>query len=69
MFPVLFFAVSLFLLVIPLFASPLECLAGIGMTLTGVPVYILAVVWQSKPKSFTQFVSKWSFYLYGSGIV
>ena len=34
----------------PLTNSPMECVFGIIMVATGIPVYMIAVMWKSKPK-------------------
>lgn len=39
--PILFSAVALFLLLMPVFSAPLEALAAVGFILAGVPMYYL----------------------------
>src|SRR6218665_226027 len=46
-----------FLVIFPLFANATECLIGLAMILTGIPVYIVMVLWEGKPKSFKRLYS------------
>ncbi|ESO82840.1 hypothetical protein LOTGIDRAFT_109029 [Lottia gigantea] len=52
--PIFFVIICIFLIITPLTTSPMECLMGIIMICTGIPVYILGVLWTSKPKVFTK---------------
>ncbi|XP_046580344.1 Y+L amino acid transporter 2-like [Haliotis rubra] len=52
-FPVFFLLICLFLLITPLTSSPMECLMGLVMIATGIPVYFLGVMWKKKPRAFT----------------
>ncbi|XP_067135969.1 Y+L amino acid transporter 2-like [Centruroides vittatus] len=47
--PVIFLLVCMFLVVLPFYVSPLETGVGIGITLTGIPVYFLGIYWKNKP--------------------
>lgn len=38
--------------IMPLTANPTECFVGIGVIASGIPVYILGVMWKRKPDSF-----------------
>ena len=51
-----------FLILFPLFYSPFECLMGLFMVATGVPVYCLGVLWKSKPRSVQRWISKFDAY-------
>ncbi|KAL3860072.1 hypothetical protein ACJMK2_010240 [Sinanodonta woodiana] len=51
-FPVFFMMICLFLIIMPLTSNPMECFVGIIMVVTGIPVYLIGVVWESKPKWF-----------------
>ncbi|KAL5022877.1 hypothetical protein ScPMuIL_002032 [Solemya velum] len=53
-FPIFFMIICLFLIITPLTSSPKECFMGIIMVLTGIPVYVLGVMWKNKPPSFTR---------------
>jgi len=50
--PITFMILIAFLVIFPLFANATECLIGLAMILTGIPVYIVMVAWKGKPKSF-----------------
>ncbi|KAK3578987.1 hypothetical protein CHS0354_034783 [Potamilus streckersoni] len=50
--PVFFMIICLFLVIMPLTSSPMECFIGIIMVITGIPVYLTGVVWKNKPKWF-----------------
>ncbi|XP_059170201.1 large neutral amino acids transporter small subunit 1-like [Physella acuta] len=50
--PFLFLAIVLFLLIVPLVAAPYDTGMGVLIVFSGVPVYILGVVWKNKPKAF-----------------
>lgn len=56
--PLLFFIICLFLVLLPFYVSPFETGIGIIITLTGIPVYLLTVSWQSKPKAYNCFIGK-----------
>ena len=57
-FPIFFILITIFLIVMPLLSSPFECLMGVVVTLSGIPVYLIAISWQNKPKAFTNVVGK-----------
>ncbi|KAL3859885.1 hypothetical protein ACJMK2_010072 [Sinanodonta woodiana] len=59
-FPVFFMIICLFLIIMPLTSSPRECFIGIIMVITGIPVYLIGVVWESKPKWFRDIVDKFT---------
>ena len=64
-FPIFFILITVFLIVMPLLSSPFECLMGVVVTLSGIPVYLLAVSWKDKPKAFTNCVGEyWSSLLF-----
>lgn len=48
--PITFFVMCLFLLVFPFFSQPSELFVGLGIILTGVPVYFLFVATKNKPQ-------------------
>lgn len=50
--PVIYLLFWAFLLVFSLYSEPVVCGIGIAIMLTGIPVYLLCVYWDSKPKSF-----------------
>ena len=48
--PIVFVLVCVFLLVVPCVAAPYEVGIGIAITLTGIPVFLIGVQWEDKPK-------------------
>lgn len=50
--PITYVIVSLFLIVLPCYVRPFEVGMGVGITLLGIPVYYLCVVWKTKPVWF-----------------
>uniref|UniRef100_A0A224YR93 Amino acid transporter n=1 Tax=Rhipicephalus zambeziensis TaxID=60191 RepID=A0A224YR93_9ACAR len=50
--PILFFLISLFLVVLPFFSQPLETSIGAGIMLSGIPVYFLTIYWKDKPLAY-----------------
>ncbi|OWF35083.1 Y+L amino acid transporter 2-like isoform X2 [Mizuhopecten yessoensis] len=59
-FPIFFMAICLFLFIMPLTASPTECFMGLLMVATGIPVYILGVMWENKPEAFKVLTEKFT---------
>ena len=49
-FPLIYTLATIFILIVPIIASPIESCIGIGITLTGIPVYFLFFYWESKPR-------------------
>ncbi|XP_058444444.1 Y+L amino acid transporter 2 [Malaya genurostris] len=63
--PTLFVIICAFLIVVPCYVAPYEVGMGVALTLAGIPVYYIGVVWKNKPASFenalravTQFCQK-----------
>ncbi|XP_022648579.1 Y+L amino acid transporter 2-like [Varroa jacobsoni] len=54
--PIFFFVVSFFLVVLPFFSQPHETLIGLGITLSGIPVYFLTIYWKDKPDSYKRII-------------
>jgi len=54
--PILFVLICVFLLVLSFISAPIETLTGTGITLTGIPVYLLFVVWADR---HPQWLKKW----------
>ncbi|OQR70641.1 Y+L amino acid transporter 2-like [Tropilaelaps mercedesae] len=55
--PIVFFLISIFLVVLPFFSQPAETLIGLAMALSGVPVYFATVSWRNKPKGYRDAIS------------
>ncbi|ELU06758.1 hypothetical protein CAPTEDRAFT_193964 [Capitella teleta] len=58
--PILYCAFSVFLVVVPLYASPLETGMGCVIIASGIPVYLIFVKWQNKPKAFLSVMNKFN---------
>ena len=57
--PIIYCAFSVFLVVVPLYASPVETGMGCLIIATGIPVYLIFVKWENKPKAFLSFMSQY----------
>jgi hypothetical protein len=53
-FPILYLLATVFVTVVPMYASPVETGYGCLMILTSVPVYFMFIAWRNKPKKFQQ---------------
>ncbi|XP_025115030.1 large neutral amino acids transporter small subunit 1-like [Pomacea canaliculata] len=56
--PFTFLVVVVFLLVTPLFAAPHDTGMGVLITCSGIPVYVLGIVWKNKPRTFRNLQDK-----------
>ncbi|XP_002731076.1 large neutral amino acids transporter small subunit 1-like [Saccoglossus kowalevskii] len=56
--PILFALICYFLVVLSIFVAPLEAAIGTIIILTGIPVYIYAVMWKSKPALLRRFLDE-----------
>ncbi|XP_022103433.1 cystine/glutamate transporter-like [Acanthaster planci] len=54
--PIIFIICCLFVVGVSIYSSPVDCGIGAGITLTGIPVYLLFVWWEKKPSWFTNAV-------------
>ena len=54
--PISFLVACSFLLIVPLYAAPVDTGFGVLIVCTGIPVYLLGVLWKGKPKAFTDLV-------------
>lgn len=50
--PILFLLSCVFLVIVPAIAEPRNTLFGLGITLTGIPVYFLCIKWRNKPDCY-----------------
>lgn len=57
-FPIIYILASIFVTVVPMFASPYETLMGTLMILTSIPVYLVFISWKNKPKPFQRAVAR-----------
>ncbi|XP_057340877.1 large neutral amino acids transporter small subunit 1 isoform X1 [Microplitis mediator] len=55
-FPIFYILATLFVTIVPMWASPVETGYGCLMIFSAVPVYLLFISWKSKPKCFTNAV-------------
>ncbi|XP_063236200.1 large neutral amino acids transporter small subunit 2 isoform X2 [Bacillus rossius redtenbacheri] len=53
-FPVIFFVICLFLVILPCHVSPVEVSVGLGFIVSGVPIYLVFIYWQTKPAWLTR---------------
>lgn len=56
--PIIYVVMSLILVFLPMVSSPTETGFGCLIIATGVPVYIVFVYWENKPRVITRFVEK-----------
>ncbi|KAK7095535.1 large neutral amino acids transporter small subunit 2-like isoform X2 [Littorina saxatilis] len=61
--PIIYTIVTVYLVVLPLYASPVQTGIGLAIICTGIPVYLIFVVWQSKPQAFDNFMDKMTVFL------
>ncbi|KAI6176831.1 Large neutral amino acids transporter small subunit 1 [Aphelenchoides bicaudatus] len=54
--PIVFFAGCVFLVAVPIVASPIDTCIGLGIMLTAVPIYLIFLVW--KPRIFANVTDK-----------
>lgn len=52
--PIIFVTICALLIVVPCYVAPYEVFMGVIITLAGIPVYYMGVVWQDKPKWFQE---------------
>lgn len=60
-FPIIYLLATIFVTVVPMYASPVETGYGILMILTSVPVYLVLIAWKSKPLCFQKLMGKLNF--------
>ncbi|TNN43436.1 Large neutral amino acids transporter small subunit 2 [Liparis tanakae] len=56
--PMFYLLVWAFLMVFSLYSEPVVCGTGLAIMLTGIPVYLLGVRWESKPQCFDIAIGK-----------
>lgn len=47
--PIIFFIICTFLVIFPCYVSPWEVTVGMAFAICGIPVYLVAISWKSKP--------------------
>lgn len=57
-FPIVYLLATVFVTVVPMYASPVETGYGVLMILTSVPVYLLFIAWKKKPIWFRRSMGK-----------
>ncbi|GFO43343.1 Y+l amino acid transporter 2 [Plakobranchus ocellatus] len=58
--PFLFLVVTLFLLIVPLVAAPYDTGMGVLLVCSGIPVYVIGVMWKKKPRALLNFMEKFT---------
>lgn len=48
-FPIVYLIATIFVTVVPMYASPVETGYGILMILSSIPVYLVFIAWKNKP--------------------
>lgn len=61
--PIVFLLVMLFIVLFPLFYNATECIVALAIIGTGLPVYLLLVRWNKKPRLLRRFVAKATVFL------
>lgn len=57
-FPIVYLIATVFVTVVPMYASPVETGYGILMILSSIPVYLVFIAWKSKPIWFQKSMGK-----------
>lgn len=57
-FPVIYLIATLFVTVVPMYASPVETGYGILMIMSSIPVYLVFIAWKNKPMWFQKTMGK-----------
>ncbi|ESP04986.1 hypothetical protein LOTGIDRAFT_184960 [Lottia gigantea] len=61
--PILYTIVTIYLVVLPLYASPFETGIGCAIIATGIPVYLIFVAWKGKPKFIDRYMDSMTIWL------
>lgn len=57
-FPIVYLLATLFVTIVPMWATPVETGYGILMIASSIPVYFVFIAWKNKPKWFQKFMGK-----------
>lgn len=60
--PIFFVLICIFLIILPIFESPLTLLGGALITISGVPVYYFCVQWQDKPNWYIHIMENLTYF-------
>ena len=58
--PIIFVLICIFLIAVPAYVSPWEVGTAVGITILGIPVYYLCVIWQTKPMCFIRGMNRFT---------
>eukprot|EP00057_Strongylocentrotus_purpuratus_P009014 XP_011663488.1 PREDICTED: cystine/glutamate transporter [Strongylocentrotus purpuratus] len=61
--PIIFSLCCVFVVGMSLYSSPVDCGIGVAITLSGVPVYFIAVKWRNKPRWVNDNLDKMTIFL------
>lgn len=56
--PIVFIIICAFLIIVPCYVAPYEVGMGVLITVIGIPVYLVGVVWRNKPKWLNSAIRK-----------
>ena len=56
--PIAFFVICSFLVLMPFYVEPVVIGMGLLITVLGIPVYLIGVMWKNKPKFVNNFMGK-----------
>nr|AKN21452.1 slc7a-8 [Schmidtea mediterranea] len=61
--PIMFLLLDLFIGILTVYEKPTDSLIGVAIIALGIPIYIIFVVWKSKPKSVTNLTESLTIYI------
>jgi len=53
-FPIIFLIGCVFLVIFPIYQTPVDTFIGLAIMFTSIPVYFLFIWWSTKPRGFTE---------------
>ena len=59
-FPLIYTLATIFILIVPIIASPIESFIGIGITFSGIPFYFIFMYWKNKPGAANSMLNKFT---------